>query len=326
MSSPSGVQKVPIRFVPTRAAPNLPDRSDHREGKVNWWSLLLLTRMHLFPMGSDLCIAPCIWGLLMAAHHIDFQPTNRVFWMLALWSFEQTVEHSAGCVLNDIFDRDVDGLVERSSGRPLVTGAVPLRQAVYLALFLHGIILGILGFCGIPTLCAGLVGIVFFGWPYPLMKRWTNWPQAWLGLTFGWGIMKGWLSLDADHYDTCVIAMLWCGNTCWTIVYDTIYACQDRKDDVRAGVKSTAVLFGERVRTVLSLFATVFVACLFLAGVANEHGLWYFVVSVGGASCHLIWQLYTINFENRDDCKRKFKSNGTLGLIVSLGLLCDYLL
>jgi 4-hydroxybenzoate polyprenyltransferase len=92
----------------------------------------------------------------------------------------------------------------------------------------------------------------------------------------------------------------------WTIVYDTIYGCQDREDDKKAGLKSTAVLFGSHVRQTLSFFATLFVACLIIAGVANDHGAWYFSISVGGAALHLTWQLYTVNFESKKDCWKKF--------------------
>ncbi len=96
----------------------------------------------------------------------------------------------------------------------------------------------------------------------------------------------------------------------WTIVYDTIYACQDRKDDIQAGVKSTAVLFGDNVRTVLSLFTAAFILCLFVAGIINGQGAWYFAISVGGAACHLAWQLSTVDFDNEGDCKNKFKVCG----------------
>lgn len=96
----------------------------------------------------------------------------------------------------------------------------------------------------------------------------------------------------------------------WTIVYDTIYACQDRKDDIQAGVKSTAVLFGDYVRTVLSLFTAAFILCLFVAGIINGQGAWYFAISVGGAACHLAWQLSTVDFDNERDCKNKFKVCG----------------
>ncbi|KAI0092188.1 UbiA prenyltransferase [Irpex rosettiformis] len=293
---------------------------------VDWWSLFRLTRLHMFPIGSDVSAAPCLWGVLMAAHSVGDQPLGTVARLLALWSFAQVVSHSTGCVLDDIHDRDLDGLVERSKKRPLPAGSVTLRQAIFLAMTLHAVLIGTLSVFGLLVLYISLVEIVFFGWTYPLMKRWTYWPQAWLGLTFGWGILKGWLSLDRGSCNAFAIGTLWLGNICWAICYDTIYACQDREDDVTAGIKSTALLFGDSVRIILSLFAAGFVTCLAFAGVFNAQGPWYFIISVGGAAAHMTWQLYTVEFSSREDCFSKFKSNGELGYIITLGLLCDYLL
>ncbi|TFY60194.1 hypothetical protein EVG20_g7505 [Dentipellis fragilis] len=171
----------------------------------------------------------------------------------------------------------------------------------------------------------GILMVVPFLSLYPLMKRWTWWPQAWLGLTLNWGAWIIWYALK-DHAEGSGMQSFFAGLVSWTIFYDTIYACQDRKDDVKAGVKSTALLFGTWVRPILSCFALVFLASLVYAGFCNGKGLPFYLVSCGGALAHIGWQLATWDPNDPKDCGAKFKSNGDMGYVIWGGLLLDFYL
>ena len=176
----------------------------------------------------------------------------------------------------------------------------------------------------------GLIGVFPLHALYPLMKRWTYWPQAWLGLAMNWGFPVAWLSITHGSADLYVVISFFLGTVwyvdlsfpssfrvlthdyraltrSWTIVYDTIYACQDREDDVHAGVKSTAVLFGSWVRPILMAFTALFLGLLVLAGVLNSQGAWYFVVSCGGAAGHFVWQFASWNPDVAEDGGKKFQ-------------------
>jgi len=139
-----------------------------------------------------------------------------------------------------------------------------------------------------------------------------------------WGVPVAWLSVIPLYQDLTVVYVLLAGTLCWTIVYDTEYGCQDRTDDIHAGVKSTALLFGDHVRAVLVGFATVFVGSLVAAGVLNNQTWIYYVVSVGGSAVHFVWQFRTWDVDSPADCGAKFKSNHDMGYLVFAGLLLDY--
>ncbi|KAL0061049.1 hypothetical protein AAF712_012170 [Marasmius tenuissimus] len=156
------------------------------------------------------------------------------------------------------------------------------------------------------------------------MKRVTYWPQAWLGLAANYGLVIGYLAVSNGRWDPPIL-ILYTGSVAWTIVYDTIYAYQDVRDDIKVGIKSTALLFGPtNGRKILAGFAAVFWASLCLIGVQNEQGPWYFVISVGGAGVHLAWQLSTWKQEDWDSCLKTFMSNGNLGALIWFGLFVDY--
>ncbi|KAI0771362.1 UbiA prenyltransferase family [Irpex lacteus] len=289
-----------------------------------WWAYFRLSRLHKFPAGTTVFVAPCAWGLLMGAYNVKAQSIMETLIIGALWYLGNITGHAAACVWNDICDRDVDRLVERSKSRPLAAGTVPLHGAIFLLAALTAATIYLLSRATLATFTIGSLSILLFHVPYPFMKRWTYWPQAWLGLTLSWGAVMGWYSIAGTARSVQVLGPLYCGNTCWTIIYDTIYGCQDRADDLKAGVKSTSVLFGPHTRTALALFAAIFMACLVTAGITNEQGPWYFFLSVGGAFCHLSWQLYTVDLDDPADCWKKFVSNGDIAYIISAGMLFDY--
>ncbi|KAI0346011.1 UbiA prenyltransferase [Trametopsis cervina] len=292
-----------------------------------WWSYIVLARLHRLAGASVVVMSPCLWGLTMAAYSVDNISPSNLASLILLWVLGNILRRSAACVWNDICDRDVDRLVERSKNRPLAAGTVSLTGAYMLLAGMMVLTLFMLSLAGFHT-CVflyGCAGIALLDMPYPLTKRWTYWPQAWLGTLIAWGAPTAWISVTGDRIDTVTLGALVVGNICWTIVYDTIYACQDVRDDVAAGVKSTAVLFGRHTRVILSVFATAFVLCLAIAGISNGQGAVYFAVTVAGAAGHLVWQLATVDLEDGADCSKKFLANGQLGYLVLLGMAGDYL-
>ncbi|KAF8975453.1 UbiA prenyltransferase family [Cyathus striatus] len=224
-----------------------------------------LCRLHQFPIGSSLSFVPCAWGLAMAAYAADL-PAQSLIVHTLVFAFASITFHSAACVLNDICDIEFDKKVERTKNRPLVTGAVSTKEAWFL--------LSTLILLWIPTIISADSAVI---WPgcifhaiYPLAKRWTWWPQLLLGLAMNWGYIIAWLSVMP--FDPTVVPCIYIGCICWTMIYDTIYACQDRNDDRKAGIKSTAILFGESVKLIVSIFYIVFIICFATAGVYNSHG------------------------------------------------------
>jgi len=233
--------------------------------------------------------------------------------------------HSAGCVWNDILDREFDRQVERTKHRPIADGRVSV-QGAFVFLAMHLVLLFAL-LWPLNTLAwkIGLITIFPLTGIYPLMKRVTYWPQAWLGVAINMISLVAWSALRARLHlaSGALIIGLWC----WTLYYDTIYACQDKRDDVQAGVKSTALLFGAHVKRVLAVFAGLLVTCLAVAGALNNQGIPYFILTVGGAAAHLTMQIRNLDVDDTKSCFEAFESNGfTLGEIVWSGLFVDYVL
>ncbi|KAJ7623850.1 UbiA prenyltransferase family-domain-containing protein [Mycena polygramma] len=292
------------------------------EKKSTWYHYYELTRLHKFPRGNILSFWPSAWGIAMAAHSVNL-PAHEVLAQTFMFAIRSTLLHSAACILNDICDIDFDRNVERTKNRPLVTGAVSVTGATILLSSFVLASIALLAMCSPSVLFWGLPGIFPLHALYPLMKRWTWWPQAWLGLAMNWGLIVSWISVKG-RINSETVGILFFGTVCWTIVYDTIYACQDRKDDAAAGIKSTALLFGGWVRPILYIFSGTFIGCLIYAGVRNQQGPPFFFVSVGGAVLFFAWQFTTWNVENASDCGGKFAANGNLGLVIWTGMLLDY--
>ncbi|EPQ52932.1 hypothetical protein GLOTRDRAFT_45519, partial [Gloeophyllum trabeum ATCC 11539] len=214
---------------------------------------------------------------------------------------------------------------ERTKTRPLASGAISLNEAL-ICLLLHLIACAwMISWSNSVAQGFALFGVFPLHALYPLMKRWIDWPQAWLGLAMNWGFTVAWAG-ETGRMDLSLFIPLIIGSACWTIVYDTIYACQDKEDDRKAGVKSTALLFGSEVRPILSCFAAIFIGCLWHVGVVNEHSAPFFIISIAGAAMHLIWQLRTVDVDDPADCWGKFKANGDTGFIIWAGILADYIL
>ncbi|KAI0716361.1 UbiA prenyltransferase family-domain-containing protein [Earliella scabrosa] len=263
------------------------------------------------------------WGLTIAARTTAL-PLALYAEKLLWFAVGSMLVHSAACVLNDICDVDFDRQVERTKDRPLPAGVVSMRGAAALCAALLAPALYILAHCDTLGIAMAMVGVFPLHALYPLMKRWTWWPQAWLGLAFNWGIPVAWISVTGT-LPPPALWVLFAGGVCWTILYDTIYACQDRADDARVGIKSTALLFGTRIRPALASLAALLLLCLACSGRAlGGVGAGYAVLSCGGALAHTGWQLASWDERDSRDHRAKFESNGLLGCVIWLGMVLDY--
>lgn len=274
------------------------------------------------PIGWQLLLWPCLWGLMLANLHgaesrQDFLIQNSFYSIIFV--FGAIFMRGAGCVWNDIVDREVDARVIRTKQRPLACGRVSVKQALCF-IFLQMAISCLLLLCFNPfsifLALTSLLLVVF----YPFAKRFTHWPQLVLGLVFNWGALLGWSAKMASL--SLAPFLLYIGAVCWTIGYDTVYAHMDKKDDLALGIGSTALLWGEKTKPLLLLFYGLFcffVACALYvakAGVLSWAGL---VV----VAAHLLWQVVVLKMNNPTQCLRLFKSNTIIGALLFIGLFLD---
>jgi 4-hydroxybenzoate polyprenyltransferase len=259
------------------------------------------------PIGTWLLLLPCWWGLALAA-----SGQGPSLWLMALFTVGALVMRGAGCTINDIADRDFDAQVARTATRPLACGALkPVHAWLFLAVLL-GAGLAVLVQLNNAAIILGIAALPLVAL-YPFMKRITWWPQAWLGLTFNFGVLVGWAAV-AGAVGPPALA-LYAAGIAWTLGYDTIYAHQDKDDDALIGVKSSARRLGDRTRPWLWGFYAVAVALITVAGVLA--GLaWPFYVGLAAAAAQLVWQVATVDIDSPDGCMAKFKSNKWFGLIV----------
>jgi 4-hydroxybenzoate polyprenyltransferase len=254
---------------------------------------------------------PCWWSVALAT------PGWPNLWMLALFAVGAVVMRGAGCTLNDIADRHFDGRVARTATRPIPSGQISVVRAVVFlgALLLIG--LAVLVRFNAFTIGVGMLSLVLVA-IYPFTKRITYWPQLVLGLTFNWGALMGWAAVRGD-LEAPALA-LYAAGVFWTLGYDTIYAHQDKEDDMLIGVKSTAIKFGTATRAWLYGFYALGVALLALAGAfAHLHGSFYAILAL--AAAHLVWQAAKVDIDDAKDCLAKFKANRDFGIIVLAAIL-----
>lgn len=259
------------------------------------------------PIGTWLLLWPCLWSVVLAAE--DWIPN---FWHMILFGIGAVVMRGAGCVLNDMIDRDIDGLVERTQERPLANGSVKLWQAAILLAILLLIGLCVLLQFNRLTIWLGCSSL-FLVAVYPLAKRVTWWPQLILGLTFNWGALLGWTA-TRDMLGP-VPLLLYGAGIFWTLGYDTIYAHQDKRDDEKIGVKSLALYLGERSRFWISVFYTFFLILLATAGYLGGEGKAFFAGLLFPV-LHLVWQLASWKPDDPANCLERFRSNRSFGLLV----------
>ncbi len=273
------------------------------------------------PIGWWLLLLPCWWGLLLGQIATGAGLLNgpHLLWHSLLFLAGAIVMRGAGCTLNDIADRDFDAKVTRTRSRPIPSGRVSRRQAlVFLALqLLVGLII-ILQFNRYTILLA--ISSLLIVAIYPFMKRITHWPQAVLGLAFNWGAMLGW---TATHGSLSLPPLLlYGGGIFWTLAYDTIYAHQDKEDDVLIGVKSTALLFGANTKPWLGFFFAI-AGLLIAASLFSIGAGWFAYAGLAAAALHGTWQIVTFDHANPNHCLKLFRANRMLGLLLAAGLSLD---
>lgn len=268
------------------------------------------------PIGSWLLLMPCWWSVGLAGMHNDRFPS---LWHIVLFFIGAFAMRGAGCTWNDLVDRDLDGRVERTRSRPIPSGQVTVAQATMfmVALALVGFLVLIqFNRFTVATGIASLLVVVI----YPFMKRITYWPQIFLGLAFSWGALMGWPA-TFGRLDWPAI-VLYAGSILWVIGYDTIYAHQDRDDDLLIGIKSTALLFGDRTPTMLATFYAGAIVLIAAAGFMAGGGI-MFTIGIVAFAAHLAWQVTRLDVDDSAHCLVLFKSNRDAGLILFGAMLLE---
>jgi len=265
------------------------------------------------PIGWQVLLAPCWWATALAGMALR-QPPN--VWHLVLFFVGAVAMRGAGCTYNDILDRDLDAGVERTKGRPLPSGRVTAKAAAafMVAQSLVGLVV-LLGFNRF-TIWLGLGSLAVVA-VYPLMKRFTSWPQAVLGLAFSWGALVGWSATMASLSWPAVA--LYAAAWCWTVGYDTIYAQQDARDDAIVGIRSTARLFGAHARLAVCAFY-VATAALTQVAILGAGGGSFAEIGWLAFAAHLAWQVLRIDAGRPATALRLFRSNRDAGLLLFAGL------
>jgi 4-hydroxybenzoate polyprenyltransferase len=279
-----------------------------------------IMRVHQ-PTGVWLLMWPCWWGVALASPGLPSPVTLLLFFVGAF------LMRSAGCVINDIADRELDAKVERTKNRPLANGEMTLGEAVRLVIWLLLLALGVACLLGkevVEWSFAALPLVVL----YPFMKRITWWPQLFLGLTFNWGAIAGWVAVRGMA--ELPTLLLYLGGVFWTLGYDTIYAHQDKKDDASAGIKSTALKLGTKTKPALFVFYTLAALCWAAAGfVVDAYPVYY--ILVGFIWLHFLLQITRTDLDNPASCFSAFSSNIVTGwllfaaAILSNGKILDFI-
>ena len=265
-------------------------------------SLIRLDR----PVGAWLLFWPCAWSVALAG-------MGERGWILILWlALGAWAMRSAGCVYNDIVDRDLDAQVERTRSRPLASGRVGLAGAWILLVALSLIGLVVLLQLGRTAQIVALVSLAPVAL-YPFMKRITWWPQAWLGIVFSWAALVGWPAVTGEIETTALL--LYAGSIAWVIGYDTIYALQDREDDALVGVRSSALALGRRARPGI-LFCYVAALILWAFAFRSVRVEWFALLGLLPLAIHLLWQGTSLRIDDGGDALAKFRSNRFAGLLM----------
>ncbi|MGL9723921.1 4-hydroxybenzoate octaprenyltransferase [Sodalis sp. (in: enterobacteria)] len=287
---------------------------DHSLTQDKWQAWCRLMRIDK-PIGSLLLLWPTLWALWLAGMAVPALGTLTVF-VLGVFFMR-----AAGCVINDYADRKIDGHVKRTRARPLPSGAIGEKEAKLLFGALVGISFALVLTLNSMTIALSTVALAL-AWAYPFMKRYTHLPQLVLGATFGWSIPMAFTAVSESLPLNCWLLFL--ANITWTVAYDTQYAMVDRDDDLRIGVKSTAILFGRFDKLIIGLLQ---LATLGLLGVigwqAGLGGIYY--SALAGAAALFLWQQKLIANRERQACFRAFLNNNFVGMLIFIGILLSLL-
>ena len=273
-----------------------------------------LTRLKR-PIGYMLLFWPCAWGLTAGFNFLDNK--NIFFFYIILFLLGSILMRSAGCIVNDIIDRNYDKNVQRTKNRPLASGKVSVKTALMYATALCLLAFFVLINFNLLTIFLAFISMPL-AFTYPLMKRYTYWPQLFLGITFNYGLILGWVSVN-NSIDLAPI-ILYIGAIFWTLGYDTIYGFQDINDDEIIGLKSTSIKFKKNPIIFLNLCYLIFFLSLIFTGFIMEFNKFYFIFLII-IFIHLFYiQLKKINFKSSENCFNIFKSNNLLGFLVFFNL------
>ncbi|MBI1651110.1 4-hydroxybenzoate octaprenyltransferase [Hyphomicrobium sulfonivorans] len=278
-----------------------------------WLRLARLDR----PIGFWLLLLPCWWSVGLAEVKLN-QPYPSP-WLLFLFAAGALLMRAAGCAYNDYIDRDYDARTARGASRPIPAGQIrPISALVFTVLCSLAGLAVLLQFNSF-TIKLGAASLLLVA-IYPFMKRFTNWPQLILGLAFNWGALVGWSAATGSIAIPALL--LYAGSVLWTIGYDTIYAHQDREDDLMLGLRSTAIRFGENTMTwVGSFYAGAIVLWLLAGFLAGAHLIFFLAIVL--ASLQMAWQVTTLDTRDGANCLRRFRSNRDVGMVIFLGLVAD---
>ena len=287
---------------------------------INLKLFIQLTRLDK-PIGYMLLFWPCSWGLTIA---YDFEnKLSTYFFYLILFFLGAVLMRSAGCIVNDIADRKFDKKVERTKNRPIASGKISIFLASVYALILCFLAFLVLINFNFLTIIFAIASMPL-AFSYPLMKRITYWPQLFLGITFNYGLILGWISVNESISFPPIIFYI--GAIFWTLGYDTIYGYQDIKDDEIIGVKSTSIKFKNNPKRILYFFYLTTFLSLVSIGYLMKFNYIYFIFLLIPLLHLFVYQIGKLNIKSASNCLKLFKSNNTLGLIIFLNLIIGKIL
>ena len=273
-----------------------------------------LTRLNK-PIGFMLLFWPCSWGLAYANYFK--QNTSTLIYYLILFFVGSVLMRSAGCIFNDIVDRDYDKKVERTKNRPIASGQISVKRSLIYVLILCLLAFFVLIQFNLTTILFGM-GSMIFAFSYPFMKRITYWPQLFLGLTFNWGIIMAWTAMGNEVSFNIII--LYISAIFWTLGYDTIYGTQDMSDDEIIGLKSTSIKFKKNIKLFLFvsyLITSLLMICLFIDLLEINFSLFFLISFI----ITLFYQIFKFNENKPADCLKMFKLNNLSGFFLFLSLI-----
>ena len=268
------------------------------------------------PIGILLLLWPALWALWVAG---DGQPRWEV---VLIFMLGVVLMRSAGCAINDYADRHIDGRVARTRERPIAAGLVSPKEALGVFVVLSLLAFGLVLLLNWQTIAMSVVAVLLAA-SYPFMKRYTHLPQLVLGVAFGWAVPMAFTALTGEI--PTVAWLLFAATAIWALVYDTEYAMVDREDDLKIGVKSTAILFGDHDRLIIGVFQVSMFVILILVGSALGLGVYYYL-GLAGAGLAAMRQQFLIRHREPKGCFLAFLNNNYLGMVLFLGLAADYLL
>ncbi|MBM5781990.1 MAG: 4-hydroxybenzoate polyprenyltransferase [Pelagibacterales bacterium] len=268
------------------------------------------------PTGIYLLFLPCLFGIFLSLKKTDFTLAKSLYFIF-IFALGSIFMRSAGCIINDFFDRKFDILVQRTKNRPLASEKITQKEALlFLILLLLVSFLLILQF-NKYTILSGFFALILVV-TYPLMKRITYYPQIFLGLTFNFGIIISSLAILEKITFECFL--LYLSAIIWTLIYDTIYAYQDIEDDLKVGIKSTAIKFGNQPQAILIALTIAMFSLLIYMGISKMFSIWFFAL-IAAAFIILFTKSITCDFKNPKDCLKVFKDNVFIGSLISLAIL-----